>query len=65
MWSKPNAVHHRKPNLPNRENGKLVGFISKLRSKTNVATTAIKVEADAKPESYEAADSEENSRGLS
>ena len=40
-------------------NGLLVGLISKLRSKTSVATTAIEGKADAKPDSYEAADPEE------
>ena len=42
-------------------NGLLVGLISKLRSKTSIATTATKVEADANPDGYEAADTEEKS----
>ena len=45
-----------------KDNGLLVGLISKLRSKTSVATNAIKMKAEEQPDRFEAADPEETSR---
>ena len=40
----------------------MVGLISKLRSKTSVATNAKNMKAEEQPDRFEAADPEENSR---